>query len=295
MSLSVLGLAYQHVNEGGLARLYGVGTNERYRVEHETDLQNQSIDLAVSSVLLSPSSTADNTMLLFGAPGFPSWWSSPFGDFAGSFVQITNPRGSGHDVAQNVPGWFNDATRSLLLVAANRGTEFRVSFRDIFLNEWTSTIDDQLSGSQATREGDPTLTWMAFPRGVSYLDEHDIYLRVHQPLHISIDWWPDYEASVTYDLALYLDGGGHLQGYVRRWAYWVESGVKSGSIGDRLKPKVIAGMDTLNEKLAQKLGAFSGFAFKGLYYLPGRQLSRAAEGQLSGATTDDVTIVLQTS
>jgi hypothetical protein len=184
---------------------------------------------------------------------------------------------------------MNDLTDSLLLVKTNRGSETRLSFRDLFLSRWKTTIDSKLSGG-AKRSGEPILTWEMFPEGISYLDPQRIYLKVHQELDIEIDWWPDYEASITYHLFLYLSGG-RLRGTVARWAYWIEGGAKADDIEDKLAPAVIAGMDDLNAQLSASLGAIP-ITFTDLYYLPGRQLSAAPTGTLTGWTTDDVTIVL---
>jgi hypothetical protein len=68
--------------------------------------------------------------------------------------------------------------------------------------------------------------------------------------------------------------------------------VKHGGISDRLRPKVIAGCDTLDAQLRAKLGALT-FTVRDLYLLPGRQLAPAGTGIIGGASTDDVTVVVQ--
>lgn len=132
-----------------------------------------------------------------------------------------------------------------------------------------------------------------FPEGISYLDPSRMYLKVHQKLDIELDWWPDYKASITYHLFLYRDGSGHLKGHVARWTYWIEGGAKADDIEDVLKPAVIAGMTEINNQLATQLNALSSVTIADLYYLPGRQLSAAPTGALSGWTLNDVTIVVQ--
>ena len=179
-----------------------------------------------------------------------------------------------------------------MLVTANKGFEVRLSFRDLFLQKWKDEIDPLLGGD-ANRIGDPTLTWAMFPQGVSHLDPNRKYLKIHQKLNINVPWWPDYEATITYHLYLYLTGSGQLRGHVARWAYWVEGGIKSGQIADRLEPTVISGMGNLNARLGDELEAFSSFNFEDLFYLPGNQTSRRSTGAWSGWTTSDVTIVVQ--
>jgi hypothetical protein len=131
----------------------------------------------------------------------------------------------------------------------------------------------------AKRYGDPVLTWEMFPKGISYLDENRMYLKVHQKLDIEINWWPDYEASITYHLFLHLDGAKHLKGYVARWAYWIEGGAKADNIEEKLKPAVISGMNTFNTELSKQLNALSPFTFSDLYYLPGNQTGPVPTGR----------------
>jgi hypothetical protein len=265
--------------------LYGVSRTTRYQRASQAALSDRDLWRRISSARLFSSTDADTTLILFGFPvpfvNFP--------DYTGSFIQFTNAR-SGSELNVNVPGSLNDLTDSLLLVATNRGPETRLSFRDLFLSRWRTTIDSKLSGG-AKRSGDPTLTWEMFPEGISHLNPERIYLKIHQQLDIEIDWWPDYEASITYHIFLFLNSAGRLRGSVARWAYWIEGGAKADDIEDRLAPAVIAGMDDLNSQLSSTLDVLP-FTFTGLYYLPGRQLTPAPTGTLTGMTTDDVTIVL---
>ena len=285
MSLTALASLFQHSNFTGTVRLYGLGT-QRYNHIDSTQLLNDGLFRQFSSAILHDPSTAASLILfdpLLGLPGL---------DYQGRFLQLTNLDGLG-DLKVNLGDHgFNDQTGSILLIGRNRGTEFKVSFRSIFLTKWKQVIDGQLS-SGARRNGDPTLTWEMFPRNISYLDPALTYLKIHQRLRIEIDWWPDYDASLTYHVFLFIDGNKKLKGSVHRWAYWIEGGVKADDIEEKLRPAVISGANTLNSELATQLNAFSGFNFNSLYYLPGNQTGNAARGVISGNTTDDVTIVLQ--
>lgn len=226
--------------------------------------------------------------MLFGFPQFP--WV-PLPDFTGAFHQAANQRGASKALDMNFPG-FDNAARSALLVATRRQPEFRLSFRDAFLDKWKNTLDGLLAGSKAKRDGNPTLTWELFPKGVSHLNPDHAYLRIHQDLDIELDWWPDYEAPVTYHIFLFVNGAGNLRGHVQRWAYWVEGGAKSDDIAEKLEPKVIQGMGTLNNELSSSLSAFDGLGLNDVYYLPGRQTG-TTPGQVSGTTWQDVTIVIE--
>jgi hypothetical protein len=285
VSISVLASVFEHSNQAGRMALYGVSRTTRYQRATEDGLSDRDLWRRISSARLFSSREADTTLILCG---FPVLFYNP-PNYTGVFVQFTNAR-SGSDMNVNVPGSFNDVTDSLLLVATNRGAETRLSFRDLFLERWKTTIDSKLSGG-AKRAGDPTLTWEMFPEGISHLDPNRMYLKVHQQLDIEIDWWPDYEASITYHIFLFLNSSGRLRGGVARWAYWIEGGAKADDIEDRLAPAVIAGMDDLNSQLSSTLNALP-FTFSDLYYLPGRQLTPAPTGTLTGFTSDDVTIVL---
>ncbi len=286
MSLSFLATGYEHVNRGGLQRLFGVGQSARYNHIDEALLGQLSFDAILSSIQVFSSSSATANVILFSndISGFFG-----VGDFGGDFRQVVAAKdGPANFVNMTVSG-FNDRTRSLLLVNTGRRPEFRVSVRDVFLDTWKETLDAQL-GSQASRKGDPLMTWAAFPEGISYLSSDQIYLQISQSLNINIDWWPDYDASITYHIYLYLDGSKKLQGYCQRWAAWVESGIKSSGIMDQLWPKVVSGVSSLNDKLN---GAFATLpAFNDFYYLPGRQITPTV-GVGSGTSWDDVTLVFE--
>jgi len=287
MPLAMLSSVYTGNNQTGTSRLYGVSQSGRYNQVTSPALTSAGMSGNISSATVYESSVADAHLILFGFPliAFP--------DYEGPFLQLTNRRSSGSelDINRLSDFGFNNWTRNMLLVTANKGFEVRLSFRDLFLQKWKDEIDPLLGGD-ANRVGDPTLTWTMFPRSVSYLDPSRKYLKIHQKLNINVPWWPDYDASITYHIYLYLTGSGQLRGHVARWAYWVEGGIKSGQIADRLEPKVISGMGNLNTRLDAELEAFSGFNFEDLFYLPGNQTTRKSTGAWSSWTTSDVTIVV---
>lgn len=289
MSISTVATVYNGKDQSGTARLYGVSKSARYQRVRRADLAAAGLDRAISSATLYASSDAENVVILFGFPNF-GWFSFP--DFSGGYQQLANQKGSGKEYDVNLTT-FDNTARSVLLVATRRRSEFRISFRDAFLQKWNSTLDALLKGTQASRDGNPTLTWEMFPENVSYLSSDRAYLRIHQDLNIELDWWPDYDASVTYHIFLYINGSGNLRGYVQRWAYWVEGGAKSDDIAEELEPKVKQGMTKLNEELASSLSAFDGLGFRDVYYLPGKQTGTTTPASLTGWTTDDVTIVLE--
>jgi hypothetical protein len=289
MPLSVLSGVYTGNDQSGSGTFFGVGRTPRYNRIPSTTLTDMGFRRNLSSATVYSSSTADATLILFGSP--VSFVSFP--DYQGLFMQITNRRSSGseHDVDRFSDHGFNNLAENVLVVAPNRGTEFRFSFRDLFLDRWNDVLSSQLA-DPAHADGGPTLTWEMWPTGISHLDSDRMYLKVHQNLDIRLHCWPDYDASMTYHIYLYLDGGGRLRGHVARWAYWIEGGAKADDIEDQLRPAVIDGATTLTDELGNQLDALSGFSFTDLFYLPGSQTSRPPTGVVTGSTFDDVTIVV---
>lgn len=289
MPLSVLSAVYTGNNQSGSGTLFGVGATPRYNRISSALLSDMGFRRNLSSATVYSSSSADATLILFGSPA--SFFSFP--DYQGLFMQITNRRSSGSelDVNRFSDHSFNNRAENALVVAPNRGSELRLSFRDMFLDRWNDVLSAQLS-DPAHADGAPVLTWEMWPSGISYLDSNLRYLKVHQNLDIRLHCWPDYDATMTYHIYLYLDGGGHLRGYVARWAYWIEGGAKADDIEDQLRPAVIAGATTLTNELSNQLNAFSAFSFTDLFYLPGNQTSRPPTGVITGSTFDDVTIVV---
>jgi hypothetical protein len=284
MSLEFAGFLFAGDNRTGQSLLVGVGRGNRYSPIRADQLKNSGLYGTIGSAEIVTSALADGNMVFLKND-----------DFTGPFAQITDAR-SGGDLWWHITGHIG----SVLLIAGNKqGTnETRVSFRDQFLNQWNSFLDNKLQGGRASREGDPTLTWEVFPASDPYnvLNPNLTYLKIYQPLHIHMPWyWPDYAASMTYHLFLYATGDGHLRAAGIRWAYWVESGAKSGRIASELEPQVRDGLGSLQDQTNQQFQLLDGVlgTVTDVYYLPGRQLQNTGTGGLTGNTVDDVTIVIE--
>ncbi len=281
MSLEFAGYLHSGDNRTGQLMLVGVGTNDRYNRISASQLTGAGLYSNIHSVELVTTQEADGNLVLLKND-----------DFSGAFAQVSDAKSAG-DV------WWSSSGHiaSIILIAGNRQgkQENRISFHDQFFNKWTTFLDAKLQGSQASREGDPTLTWEMFPQGISYLDPNLAYLKIYQPLHIHMPWyWSDYAASMTYHIYLYVTGDRHLRAWGARWAYWVESGAKSGKIGSELEPQVRDGLSALQDQVNQQLALTDLLGpITDVYYLPGKQLERIGTGGVIGATTDDVTIVLE--
>ncbi len=116
------------------------------------------------------------------------------------------------------------------------------------------------------------------------------FVSIEQNLNVAIDWWPDYDAQVRYDIYLYLNANGNVWGYSYYPYVWVEGGIFSGKIFNELYPKLKEGAHTLTQKIQSKLSLLSFKKFSGLYLLPGNKPS-ASFGDY-GHTRDNSTLVL---
>lgn len=293
MSVVTMSTVSINPNQAGTSALFAVPESGRYTTVPSNVMVERSILFNLSSAKVFSSDRADATLILFNS-------FIGLDNYSGPFLQITNSRNAGSDLrVDNFPLLFDNRIGSMLLVAANQSGETRLSYRDLFLDQWTSTLDTLLQDSRAQRSGETMLTWNMFPQAASGLSPDRGYLKVIQPLNIDVPAWPDYAATVAYDIYLYLENTdpmvatGRLRGNVARWVYWVEGGIKHDHIAAELEQKVIEGASTLNMKLAERLDLFSAFKFTDLYYLPGRQPTPAPTGVLTSNTFDDVTIVLQ--
>lgn len=285
MSTPVIATVFEHPDSGGLSQTACVaGAGRYYRIPWST-LASGALAYKLSSARALSSPDTHTALMLFSTFFIPS-----LQNYAGRFLQVTNAS-SGADLNVNFADHsFDDSTTSILLAATRPGEELRLSFRNLFLAKWNTMITTEL-GTDARQEGDPLLTWEMFPEGMAPLDPSSIYLKIHQPVTIILSGWYDYAASITYHVQLYVDAG-RVRGYVARWSFWVDDGVKHDQIVQQFGPKVAGGAATLNTELTSNLARLDGLlTVKDIYYLPGRQFGTTT-GVSTGFTWDDTTIVL---
>lgn len=278
MALDFVATVYSGDNATGLSRMLGGGRSHRSDGDDGSELMNTGFWHAVQSVRLSTSADTDANLLLIAND-----------DYSGQFVQLTLSKGSGVGFWDT---WGN--VGSLYAVATNRRNEkeIRQSVRQQLGAQWIAFLDAKLANTPGSREGDPLITWQAFPHD-QYLDQSLVYLVVRQALNISIDWWPDYAAAVTYHLLPYVDGAGHVRVWGARWGMWVEGGLKNGKIADALRPAVISGLGELEGQVNSRLALLDLLgSVKEVYILPGNQVNVPGNGVISGDTNDDATIVV---
>ncbi|WP_225732173.1 MULTISPECIES: hypothetical protein [unclassified Nocardia] len=283
MSGGILGSAYLYSgpNLTGTSLLAGLGIGDRYHQIKYADLASNGLLDSISSGTES-CSNADFNLIIFDTARYD-----------GGYFQISKDREDG-----NATFWHTGPAQSALLIASrNRGrNEFRVSFVEQMRDQWNTFLDQRLSGSRASRDGNPLLTWNMFPTDNQWLDKEKTYLRIYQPLLVDLPWpWSTYHASMTYNVQLYVDGANHIRAWVADWECWVDGGQKTGKIHDELDPAVRDGMTALQDQLNAKLASFDALgAVQDVFYLPGKQLSPVGTATPSGNTNDDVTIVIVT-
>jgi len=222
-------------------------------------------------------------------------------DYSGQFIQLT-------DALQVIdPPTFETTqgkTGSALLVASGDAgkTETRVSMVGNSLGYWNNFLDSKLPGTGASKKGEPTFTWEMFPETINGLDPNSFYLKVYQPLHISVPGWLDYSASLTFYITLVAVNGEIVaQGVLA--TTWVESGLKHDKIYKMLNPEVQDGLFDLQIQLDLFfLDLNSKNTYTDVYLLPGSlpllpgsDSSNFGTGTILGNTNDDVTIVLEQS
>ncbi|BBY65530.1 DCN1-like protein [Mycolicibacterium helvum] len=267
-------------NLTGSSLLTGIGTKDRYGQVTNTNLAaNHLLNSVASGQMISHAS--DFNLILFSN-----------GDYTGNFFQLS----IAHD--ENATYWHTGAAQSALLIASNNTgiDEHRVSLHDELHDQWIDFLDKKLKGTAVSRDVDPLLTWQMFPTNDQWLDRNQVYIRIHQPLHVHMPWyWPDYQASMDYNVVLFIDSNRHLRAWVADWECWVEGGAKNGQVHSQLDPQVAAGMQPLADQLNQRLALTDLLGpVKAVYYLPGRQASPVENSAFGGNTADDVTICVQT-
>ena len=179
----------------------------------------------------------------------------------GGWAWISNGASSAATLVWNRP----DSERTLD-VAAQLGTPAILAVIDGLLSSGAS----RTSGIMAQGVFWPNVSY--YSKDPSAHNDSDMLIRVYFNFHISTPWYcSDADGNISYYLFLYLDGGGHLQGYVDGWSYNYSGGGPfcTGSINDALNNAVPNGVGPLQTVLDNDLALLSDATFSKLYYLPG--------------------------
>jgi hypothetical protein len=264
----------------------GAGGALRYSRTPFWDFLGTGVGGSVSSIRVLPGPGAPAVILFHDA--------SPLASFDGEFMQCTNASQVmfNLNLSGELADFNNDAT-SMLVVQTQLATEFRFSFTEKVVPEWTKFLDQTLP-SDVQRIGNPMVRWIAFPENDEHLNPDRVYVRIKQKLNVVLENWSDYEARITYWVR-FRANGGKVVASVAKWAYWVEGGIFSGAIADELEPKVKNGATDLKNKLNAALGAIPS-GVSSVYMLPGHQVTSIEEGVHNvhwSSSRGDATIVVQ--
>lgn len=161
-------------------------------------------------------------------------------------------------------------------------------------------VVDQALGSQANRTSGIMVQGVFWP-DVPYYSQNParhpasmMLVRVYFDFHVSTPWYcSDADGNIAYYLVIYLDGNGHVQGYVDGWNYHYDGGGPfcTGAINDQLNHAVPGAIGQVSTILNQKLALLQGLRFSTLYFLPGSG-TNAAGDHSEDADTDLAVAVL---
>lgn len=258
---------YQHSNYGGWSYFLNHGPGWVYRL---VSWIGSSYNDAISSLFVGTSTGDRGEMILF-----------EHDQFRGRYARFSGTPGT--TVWTNyVGGFMNDRTSSILAVRRfNPEKEVSVALGSLGLR---GRIAEYAAGiERISLRGDPILTWDMWPSFSP--SRRYIYLRI--PVTVDVPNWWDYDAEIRYWVYLYVNSAGNLGAYVDWYGCWVESGVKSGSIANRIMEALPGTLGTINTELANAIALVAPLLgpLERQYFLPG------IAGN-TGHTEDDVTIVL---
>ena len=162
------------------------------------------------------------------------------------------------------------------------------------------TVIDNALGGQASRTSGVMVQGVFWP-SVPYYGQNPgrhpasmMLVRVYFDFHVSTPWYcSDADGNVSYYLVIYLDGNGHVQGYVDGWSYHYDGGGPfcTGAINDKLNQAVPGAIGQVSNILSQKLALLQAFRFSTLYFLPGSG-TNAGGDHAENADTDLAVAVL---
>lgn len=261
---------YRHSNYGGRSFFVFHGPGWVYRLVRVSSLSAVNLNDRISSLYTAASAhEAGGEVILFQHDRYVGRYAR-FGGTPGTTVWTSY-----------VGGFINDRTSSIL-VARRFNPEKEVSIALGSLG-----LRDEIAGfagavARVSLRGDPIITWDMWPPFSP--SRRFIYVRV--PVRVDVPNWFDYDAEIRYWIYLYVDGAGALHGYVNWYGAWVEGGILTGKILDRIMDALPGTLGEINTRLSDALSLATLLGpLERQYFLPGTAGS-------TGHTEDDVTIVL---
>lgn len=277
--MSIFAEFFKHANFGGHTESFTLTNNWRYYwIKFGSTLRNEITSFRANAY----SGTGGNVYgfasrnflgeyaALDMSPGWTCWWS-------------------------NVGSAMNDDIESALLINRSQ-SELVLPLRDQIADPFIEAFDEETKGTQVSRRGGPKVYSVYWPS----FSPNRKFVRIEQDLRVALDWWPDYDARVRFDVYLYLSNG-QVNGYVDWVHTWVEGGIFSGDILDELHPKMLNGASELTSQIQDQLALLNlfavlgGYSFQRLYLLPGNEPEMpppSAEFGHMGTATENSTLAL---
>ena len=219
------------------------------------------------------------------ATGF---WRGPF-----SVYNVAYPLGGW--------AWVSNTGSSKATLAWNREDgEHVLSLRPQLDTAQVHTVIDHALGGQAKRTSGVKVQGVFWP-SVPYYSHNPgrhpasmMLVRVYFDFHVDTPWYcSDADGTISFYLAIYLDGNGHVAGYVDGWSFHYDGGGPfcTGAINDALNGAIPGSVGQVNTILQQKLALLSVVRFSMLYFLPGTG-TNAGGNHSENADTDLAIAVL---
>ncbi len=202
--------------------------------------------------------------------------------YKGRYAMFSVNGNSSRDIMNLQSQNFNDITSSVLIIRQNSVELPPIALGSLGRPGIRERIRDEVASNRRLRaRGDPIITWDMWPNHAP--SQKFVYIRV--PVRVDVSGWFDYDAEIRFWIYLYVDAAGRARGHVAWYGCWVEGGIISGKIKDRLMDEIPSSIGDIQEMLDEALSSLSIFELSGLYLLPGR-------AQTVGHVEDDCSIVL---
>lgn len=275
---SIWSRLYQHSDFRGRSYYVNHSPGFVYRKVRIGTLNSASLNDSISSLYVDASaSEVGGRVILFQHDRFTGRYSSFLTNASNPSTQVSTPY---------VGDFMNDRTSSILVVRKYDKELPPISLANLGLQDAIRSFIGSVP--RVSLRGQPVITWDMWPEGGSGQPNEPTrrYIYVKIPIEVDVPYWFDYDAEIRYWIYLYVDGAGTLRGYVDYYGAWVEGGVKTDSILDRIMDALPGTLGTVNAQIRDALRVAESFGpYERQYFLPG-------DGSNSGNTASDVSLVL---
>jgi hypothetical protein len=186
---------------------------------------------------------------------------------------------------RNVGHFIEDRAASALVVR-RYANEIPFPLSAMGVIDQIKKVVDRIPSIDEVR-GSPRITWDLWPEGE---DDHPNdpgrrLLEVKVPVVIDVPHWFDYDAEIRFWIYVYVEDGV-LQGYTAHYGAWVEGGLITSCVLDRIMDRLGNYVGRVDRMVGTALALANSFQpIRRQYFLPGG-------GSMAGTTEDDVTLVL---